>query len=139
MATPFVAYFYLTMLAMSMGVTLPEVLEKTPNIAVILLVSMINPYIAYLLHLSQKKLKDGDVKFACINFVLLLVAQALTLNTFYLIMVAVVFYKTVKTYEIQVLKTLKEFTIKHTFALGGGSFIVVALSSICLMATIRLM
>ena len=49
---------------------------------------MINPYIAYLLNIAQRKLKEGDIKFACINFVLLLLAQALTLNSLYFMIIA---------------------------------------------------
>lgn len=80
MVTPFIAYLYLSLLAMMRSITLPEVLSSEPSVAVIFLIAMINPYIAYLLNIAQRKLKEGDIKFACINFVLLLLAQALTLN-----------------------------------------------------------
>ena len=53
--------------------------------------------------------------------------------------IAYLFYVTVKTYDIKVFKTLKEFTMKYAFQYGGGSFIVVAFSAICLFATLRLM
>ena len=68
---------------------------------------MINPYIAYLLNIAQRKLKEGDIKFACINFVLLLLAQALTLNSLYFMIIAYLFYVTVKTYDIKVFRTIK--------------------------------
>ena len=53
--------------------------------------------------------------------------------------IAYLFYVTVKTYDIKVFKTLREFTVKYTFQYGGGSFIVVAFSTICLFAALRLM
>lgn len=139
MVTPFIAYLYLSLLAMTRSITLPEVLSSEPSVAIIFLIAMINPYIAYLLGIAQRKLNEGDIKFACINFVLLLLAQALTLNSLYFMIVACLFYVTIKTYDIKVFKTLKEFTIKHIFQYGGGSFIVVAFSTICLFATLRLM
>lgn len=139
MITPFIAYLYLSLLATARGITLPEVLSSEPSVAVIFLIAMMNPYIAYLLNISQNKLKNGDVKFACINFVLLLVAQALTLNSLYFMIVAFLFYVTVKTYDIKVMKTIKEFTIKSTFIYGGGSLIVITFGIVSLFATIRLM
>ena len=53
--------------------------------------------------------------------------------------IAYLFYVTVKTYDIKVFKTLKEFTMKYTFQYGGGSFIVVVFQLVCLFATLRLM
>ena len=99
MVTPFIAYLYLSLLAMMRSITLPEVLSSEPSVAVIFLIAMINPYIAYLLNIAQRKLKEGDIKFACINFVLLLLAQALTLNSLYFMIIAYLFYVTVKTYD----------------------------------------
>lgn len=139
MITPFIAYLYLSLLASTRGITLPEVLSSEPSVAVIFLIAMMNPYIAYLLNISQNKLKTGDVKFACINFVLLLVAQALTLNVLYFMIVAFLFYVTVNTYDINVKKTIKEFTLKSTFIHGGGSLIVIVFATISLFSTIRLM
>lgn len=139
MITPFIAYLYLSLLAASRSITLPEVLKTEPSIAVIFLVAMINPYISYLLNIAQRKLNDGDVSFACINLVLLLVGQALTMNSLYFMMMSYLLYLTVKTYDINIFKTIKESTMKHVFVNGGGSFIVVAFSTVCLFATIRLM
>lgn len=138
MITPFIAYLYLSLLAATRAITLPEVLKTEPSVAVIFLVAMINPYISYLLNIAQRKLGEGDVNFACINLVLLLVAQALTMNSLYFMMIAYLLYVTVKTYNIKIFKTLKEITLKHTFQYGGGSLIVVAFSVVCLFATLRL-
>ena len=137
--TPFVGYLYLSLRASMLSITLQEVLTKEPSVTIIFLIAMLNPYIAYLMDLVQKKLQQGDVKFACINMVALLLSQAITMNLFYFIMLAVVFYKAIKFYQIDILDTIKQFTIKQSFRLGGGSFIVIAFSSICLFATIRLM
>lgn len=137
--TPFVGYLYLSLRATMLSTTLQEVLTKEPSVTIIFLIAMLNPYIAYLMDLVQKKLQQGDTKFACINMVALLASQALVMNLFYFIMLGVVFYKAIKFYQIDILETIKQFTIKQSFRLGGGSFIVIAFSSICLFATIRLM
>lgn len=137
--TPFIGYLYLSLQAMSASITLQEVLTKEPSVAIIFLIAMLNPYIAYLMDLVQKKLKQGEVKFACINMVLLLASQAIVMNLFYFMMLAIVFYKAIRFYKVDVVATIKKFTFKQSFVLGGGSFIVIAFSSICLFATLRLM
>ncbi|MFQ6793159.1 hypothetical protein [Thomasclavelia sp.] len=139
LATPFIAYLYVSLLASSRQITLPEVLASEPSVAVMFLLAMINPYVAYLLNIAQKKLKEGEIKFACLNFVLLLIGEAITLNSLYFMMIAFVFYQTVKAYDLKVIKTIKTFSAKSLFTYGGGSFMVVALAVLCLTATLRLM
>lgn len=137
--TPIIAYFYVSMCAMMQGVDFKTILETQPSIAVVFLIAMINPYIAYLVHLIQKKLAEGDHKFAMINMGLLLVAQALTLNAFYFMMLLYVFYKAICAYHIQVKTTMRSYGFKQLVWNGGGSFFVMMISSISLFATIRLM
>lgn len=137
--TPFIGYLYLSLRASSMSITLQEVLTKEPSVAIIFLMAMLNPYIAYLLDLMQKKLQQDEHQFACINMVLLLISQAIVMNSFYFMMLAIVFYKAIKFYDIEIFKTIKQFTIKQSLLLGGGSFIVMFFSSVCLFATLRLM
>lgn len=137
--TPIIAYFYVSMCAMMQGVDFKTILETQPSIAVVFLIAMINPYIAYLVHLIQKKLAQGDHKFAMINMGLLLVAQALTLNAFYFMMLLYVFYKAICVYHIQVKTTMTSYGFKQLVWNGGGSFFVMMISSISLFATIRLM
>ena len=139
MITPFIAYLYLALSAGMGSLALPELLSREPKAALIFLIAMVNPYIAYLLNIAQKKLKEGDMAYVCMNFVLLMLAQALTLNSLYFMIVGYLFYVTVKTYNIKVIQTLKEFTVKHFFYSGGGSLIVIAFSALCLFVTIRLM
>ena len=50
MVTPFIAYLYLSLLAMMRSITLPEVLSSEPSVAVIFLIAMINPYLS-LIHI----------------------------------------------------------------------------------------
>lgn len=139
MITPFIAYLYLSLSAGMGSLALPELLSREPKAALIFLIAMVNPYIAYLLNIAQKKLKEGDMAYVCMNFVFLMLAQALTLNSLYFMIVGYLFYVTVKTYNIKVIQTLKEFTVKHFFYSGGGSLIVIAFSALCLFVTIRLM
>lgn len=137
--TPIICYVYVTLRGMMLGVGFQEVIAKEANITILFLISMLNPYIAYLLHLMEKKLKEQNFSFAVIHMAALLIAQALTMNLFYFLMLAFLFYKAVNYYQVPLKKSMHELTLKNSFLYGGGSFLIVALSSVCLFATIRLM
>lgn len=137
--TPLICYLYISLKASMNTMSFQEVLNKDASIAVIFLIAMLNPYIAYLVQLIQKNLTKGNIKFAIVNMVLLLTAQALTMNLFYFIMLLYVFYRAVQFYDIQVFKVIKSSTIKQVLYHGGGSLLVILISCISLFATIRLM
>ena len=88
---------------------------------------------------SINKLENKDYNYACLNMGLLLIAQLLTLNMFYFMMLAYVFYCAKKYYHLEILSTIKKVTFKQSFFFGGGSMIVMGMSAICLFATLRLM
>ena len=137
--TPLICYLYVSLKAMLNSITFQEVLVKDPSMTIVFLIAMLNPYIAYLVQLIQKNLTKGNTQFAVINMGLLLVAEALTLNLFYFMMLLFVFYRAINYYNIQVFPTIKTSTIKQFFYNGGGSMLVMLVSCISLFATIRLM
>lgn len=137
--TPVICYFYVSLRGMMQGIGFQEVLETQPNMTIVFLIAMLNPYVAYLLHLIEKKLKEQDECFAVINMVLLLVAQMLTMNVFYFMMLGYVFYKAINYYQLPVKATLRSMTLKMSFYHGGGSMLIIVLSTVCLFATIQLM
>lgn len=139
MVTPLIAYIYLTIMSLMHSTTIKQLINQTPSLAVIFLASMLNPYISYLLGLIQKNFKAGKKTFACMNLCLLVISEAMTMNTLYFMMIAYLMYMTLKTYDIKMTKTLKDMTIKQMFYEGGGSFIVLAISMICLFTNIKLM
>lgn len=136
--TPFICYIYIALKGMMVNLSFQNVLQQEPSITVIFLIAMMNPYIAYIIHLMQKHLEQGDIRFAGINMILLLIAEMLTMNVFYFVMLLYVFYRAVQFYNINILKTLKKATIKQTFFYGGGSMLVMLISCISLFATIKL-
>ena len=129
--TPVIAYFYVNLLATMASTTLQNILTSSPETVLVFIIAMINPYIAYLLGLVEKKLETNDEQFIVINMVLLILAQILTMNPFYFMMLAYLAYRIIKVYKIDFKQHLKSFTIKSLFALGGGGFIVIFLSSLC--------
>lgn len=137
--TPLICYLYISLQGLMMNLSFQEVLVLNPSMTIVFLIAMINPYIAYLVQLIQKNLEKGNTRFACMNMALLLLAELLTMNAFYFIMLIYVFYRAIQYYNIPVVLTLKNSTIKQTLFDGGGSLLVMLVSCISLFATIRLM
>ena len=137
--TPVICYFYISLRAMMYGMDFQQVLIQEPQITIIFLIAMVNPYIAYLVHLIQQKLAQGKKTFVLVNMFLLLVAEALMLNVFYFIILAYVFYGAIKYYDLPLFSSFTPFRMKPLLFHAGGSLFVILISSICLFATIRLM
>ena len=137
--TPCVAYLYISLRASMLSIPLQDVLETMPNVTIIFLIAMINAFVAYLLHVMQDKLVQGEVEFVCINMILLLIAQLLVGNVIFGFMFAWILYVMVNTYQISLKQIVKEKMLKKVVIYGGGSLIVLFFSSVSLFATIRLM
>ena len=138
MLTPFISFIYLTMEATSIGISIQELIQQDSNFTILLLVSMINPFIAYLLVFIQKKIEDNDVSYAITNLVMFMIAEVLLQNTLYIILFGVILYKTSKVYNISVKDSFKE-KLKDKFLMNiSGSLVVIGLACICLFATIRI-
>lgn len=136
--TPIIAYVYVSLQAMMLQVSLQDCMQTSPNLAIVFLIAMMNPYIAYLLYLMEKKLEKGEQTFALINMLLLLITQLLTMNVFYFMMLAYVFYKAYCFYSLDFSKLTSYLHLKTLFYQGGGSMLMVMLSSICFYATMQI-
>lgn len=136
--TPIIAYAYVSLQAMMQQLVFQDMLQASPNLAIVFLIAMINPYIAYLLHLMEKKLVNNEQGFVLINMLLLLLSQVLTMNAFYFMMLAYVFYKAYRFYDLDSSEILSCLHPKTLFYQGGGSLMIVMLSSICLYATMQM-
>lgn len=137
--TPLICYMYILLQSSMLSLNFQQVLVQNPQITIIFLISMINPYIAYLMKLIQKHLEQQDYQFSCMNMIVLLIAQILTMNIFYFLMLLYVFIRAIRYYDIQVLENLKKATIKQTLFDVGGSLFVMLVSFISLFSTIKLM
>lgn len=137
--TPVIAYLYVSLRATMVGVSFQEVLANEPSITIIFLIAMMNPYIAYLVGLIQKKLANKEYLYAGINMVFLLASQALVLNYVYFAMLGYTFFKALRYESITIKSIVQGIRIKQSFLYGGGSMIVVAMSCLCLFATLRIM
>ncbi len=135
---PILAYFYVSVSASMMQSSLQDILALNPSLTIIFITSMINPYIAYLIGIGQKKLETGEYEFLVLNMTLIMVALCLSQNVFYIFMVGFLFYQTVRIYRLEVGKILKSITLKQYFSIGGGSFIVIFIYMLCLFISFRI-
>lgn len=136
--SPCMSLMYLSMESAKLGISLAEVIGQDPNQTVMFLVSMINPFIAYLLIFIQKKIDNNDVKYAIVNLVMFMVAEMLLMNLLYVILFGVILYKTLRAYNVTIKDSFKEKLGKGFFMTVSGSLVVIFLAGICLFATIRI-
>ena len=136
--SPCMSLMYLSMESAKLGISLAEVIGQDPNQTVMFLVSMINPFIAYLLIFIQKKIDNNDVKYAIVNLVMCMVAEILLMNLLYVILFGVILYKTLRAYNVTIKDSFKEKLGKGFFMTVSGSLVVIFLAGICLFATIRI-
>lgn len=136
--SPCMSLMYLSMESAKLGISLAEVIGQDPKQTVMFLVSMINPFIAYLLIFIQKKIDNNDVKYAIVNLVMFMVAEILLMNLLYVILFGVILYKTLKSYNVTIKDSFKEKLGKVFFMTVSGSLVVIFLAGICLFATIRI-
>ncbi len=137
--TPIIVYMYVSLASVMMKVPFQELLETQPSLTIIFIIAMLNPYVAYLLGLAQKKIKANEHGYALTNMIFLIIAQALTMNPFYFIMLLFLCYRMVNVYQVDVKETLRSLNVKKSLVMGGGGLIVVFMSAICLFATLRIM
>ena len=136
--SPCMSLMYLSMESAKLGISLAEVIGQDPNQTVMFLVSMINPFIAYLLTFIQKKIENNDVKYAIVNLAMFMVAEILLMNLLYVILFGVILYKTLRAYNVTIKDSFKEKLGKGFFMTVSGSLVVIFLAGICLFATIRI-
>ncbi|HBI94138.1 MAG TPA: hypothetical protein DDY58_17900 [Terrisporobacter glycolicus] len=136
--SPFMSLIYLSMNSAQIGLSLPQAIQQDPRLTILFLVSMINPFIAYLLIFIQRKIESSDVKYAVTNLVMFIVAELLLRNTLYVILFGFILYKTLKVYNVTIKESFKDKLKDGLLMTISGSLVVISLASICLFATIRI-
>lgn len=136
--TPFLYMMYLSMGAAKVGVSISQVIQKDPRSMVMFLVSMISPFIAYLLVFMHKKIESGDVAYSVVNLVVLMCAEIMLENLWYVILLGFLLVKTLKTYNVSLKECFKDKWDKSFFGTISGGIVVLVLSGICLFASLRI-
>lgn len=136
--TPFLYMIYLSMGAAKIGISIPQAIQENPKNVVMFLISMINPFIAYLLIFMHRKIEDGDIAYSVVNLAVLIIAEMMIENVWYIILLGFLLIKTSKTYNVSFKECFKCKWNKGFFGTISGGIVVLALSGICLFATLRI-
>ena len=136
--TPFVYLIYLSMGSSNVGVSISDIIQKDPKFSVMFLVSMINPFMAYLLMFMHKRIDSNDVEYAVVNLLMFIIAEILLQNLLYIVIFVFILHKTLKIYNLTIIDSFKQKIKEGFFMTISGSMVVIVLASICLFATIRI-
>lgn len=136
--TPFLYMMYLSIGAAKIGTSILQAIQEDPRNIVMFLVSMINPFIAYLLIFMHRKIENGDIAYSVVNIVVLIGAEIMLENVLYTILLGFLLIKTLKTYNISFKECFKVKWNKSFFGTISGGIVVLALAGICLFATLRI-
>ncbi|WP_242834559.1 hypothetical protein [Clostridium pasteurianum] len=136
--TPFIYLFYSYMGAIKTGASFQQIIQQNPGNIVVLLIAMINPFIGYLLIFMNKRIQKGDIAYAVVNLSVLIIAQLILKNQLYLILLGLLLFKTLKTYNVSLIDCFKNKWNKKFFVTISGGIVVLTLVGICLFATIRI-
>lgn len=137
-ATPFLYIIYLSMGAAKIGASIPQVIQENPRNMVMFLVSMINPFIAYLLIFMHRKIENGDIAYSIVNLIVIIIAEIMLENAWYIILLGFLLIKTLKTYNVSVKECFRDKFNRSFFGTISGGIVVLVLSGICLFATLRI-
>ena len=136
--TPFMCLMYLSMEGSKTGVLMPELIQQNPKFTIMFLISMINPFIAYLLMFIHRKIEEGDGEYAVTNLTLFVIEEIMLNNVLYAILFGFILYKTTKTYNVTIKDSFEKKSKEKFLMTISGSLVVLVLAGICLFATIRI-
>lgn len=136
--SPFISLMYLSMKATSLGLPIADAFKANPELGVMFLVSMINPFMAYLLKFMQKRINNNDVEYAVVNLLMFLIAELLLQNILYVALFAFILYKTLKTFRVTIINSFKKKLTKGFLMTISGSVFIIALASICSFAMMKI-
>lgn len=136
--SPFVALAYISMNAAKMGTTMAAEIGQNPNMTVMFLVAMINPFIAYLLIYAHKKIDQRDSAYAVVNLVFLIVAEIMLENMIYILLLGFILYQTMNAGNVTIKESFQTKLQEKFLSTISGSLVVIVLAGICLFARIRI-
>ena len=135
---PFVYLAYLRIGTGGASLDDPGVLSGNPAMAVALLAAMLQPYVGWLLMLSQRRLADGRTAYAVLNLTLLLIAELMTMSSIGVVGLGLILFKTIRTCGMGPSAAWRAANKKQLFAECGGSVLMCLLAGLGLFATMRL-
>lgn len=132
---PFFCLIYLRLGGTAL--TAGGVLTQQPEAAIAFLAAMLQPYAAYLLGLSQRRLEDGRTQYALVNLCVLLAVEGMLMSSIGMIGVGLLTYRVCKACRMGLGAAWRACSPRRLFAEAGGSMLLLPFAFLCLFATIR--
>ena len=85
----------------------------------------------------QKKL-HMDAAYAAVNLTLLIAAEIMLQNVWYILLLGFILYKTLREYGLTIRESFRKEWRENFLSIISGSLVVIGLCSVCLFATIRI-
>ncbi len=135
---PFLCIVYLGLGAGAAAAAPTAILNANPTMAVSFLAAMLQPFAAWLVILSERRLADGRTNWAIFNLTLLLTAEILLMNTAGTVGMALVLWKTTRIYGCGIPAAFHSCSPHDFFREAGGNLPLLTLAGLCLFASLRL-
>ena len=135
---PFLCIGYLGLGTGGAPLSAEGILSANPALAVSFLSAMLQPYAAWLVILSERRLADGRTHYAVVSLTLLLAAELMLMSTVGAAGMALVLWKSIRTYGCGIPAAFRSCTVRGFFQESGSSLPLLALAGLCLFAGLRL-
>lgn len=135
---PFLCVGYLGLGAGGAALDTAGILNANPAMAVSFLAAMLQPYAAWIAILAERRLADGRTNYAIMNLALLMVSETLLMSTVGVIGMALILWKSVRTYGCGIPAAFLGCGVRDFFREAGGNLPLLALAALCLFASMRL-
>ena len=135
---PFLCIGYLGLGTGGAPLSAEGILSANPALAVSFLSAMLQPYAAWLVILSERRLADGRTHYAVVSLTLLLAAELMLMSTVGAAGMALVLWKSIRTYGCGIPAAFRGCGVRDFFREAGGNLPLLALAALCLFASMRL-
>lgn len=115
-----------------------EVLADNPSMAISFLSAMIQPYVGWILILSQRRLEDDRTPYAMINLAFLFLSELLMMSTVGVIGFTLILWRCKKYTGLGPIAAFRKIQSKNLLTEVGGSVVVLFLASVCFFASMQI-
>lgn len=134
-------FLYLGYIGIGLGGTkldVQGVLADNPTMAISFLSAMLQPYVGWILILSQRRLEDDRTPYAMVNLAFLFLSELLMMSTVGVIGFTLLLWRCKKHTGFGFMAAFRKIQTRNLLAEVGGSVVVLFLASICFFASMQI-
>ncbi|MDH6473158.1 hypothetical protein M2098_000378 [Breznakia sp. PFB1-19] len=137
--TPIMFYIQVSYKLIGSQMDLQALLQQDPAVAISFLVAIINPFVAYQLQYFKKQIEAKDTNIVIFSLMMLMVAQMLLGNIFYVCVLGFLAIQTYRLYKSSWTRAQVFETIRHAWSYMIPNVAIMALSILCFYASMQIM